>query len=122
MDPLTVARKMIAAIEAGDRASLESVLADEVVQIELPNRLVPNGAVRDKKAILEGFDRGAALMATQRYEMTGAVVQGEKAAVEVDWYAETKDKKTFRARFAFFIELKDGKIVAQRNYDCFDPF
>ena len=27
-----------------------------------------------------------------------------------------------RARFAQFYELRDGKIVAQRNYDCFDPW
>ena len=27
-----------------------------------------------------------------------------------------------RARFAVFIELRDGKIASQRNYDCFDPY
>lgn len=122
MDALSVARKMITAIETGDRAALESLLADDVVQIELPNRLVPAGITRDKQAILEGFDRGAALMASQRYEITGAVVQGSSAAVEVDWRATTKTGQSFRARFAFFFDVRDGQIVAQRNYDCFDPF
>jgi ketosteroid isomerase-like protein len=27
-----------------------------------------------------------------------------------------------RAYFAVFFEFRDGKIVAQRNYDCFDPW
>jgi hypothetical protein len=27
-----------------------------------------------------------------------------------------------RARFAIFLELRDGRIVRQGNYDCFDPF
>jgi ketosteroid isomerase-like protein len=27
-----------------------------------------------------------------------------------------------RAHFATFIEFRDGKIVAQRNYDCFEPW
>jgi ketosteroid isomerase-like protein len=27
-----------------------------------------------------------------------------------------------RAHFAVFIELRDGKIAEQRNYDCFEPF
>lgn len=122
MDPLTIAKELIAAIERGDRAALDRLLAGDVVQTELPNQLLPEGAVRDKKAILDAFERGAALMKTQRYEITGAVAQGDRAAVEVDWRAETTAGKAFRARFAFFFEVKDGKVVAQRNYDCFDPF
>jgi ketosteroid isomerase-like protein len=27
-----------------------------------------------------------------------------------------------RARFAMFLELRDGKIARQRNYDCFEPW
>ncbi len=27
-----------------------------------------------------------------------------------------------RAYFAMFLEFRDGKIVAQRNYDCFEPW
>lgn len=26
------------------------------------------------------------------------------------------------ARFGVFMELRDGKILSQHNYDCFDPF
>lgn len=113
---------MIAAIEDGDRASLADVFAEEVVQHELPNRLVPNGIVRDKAAILDAFDRGAALMAKQRFEVTNAIADGDRASIEADFFGETRDGKTFRARFAMFFETKNGKIIAQRNYDCFDPF
>ena len=27
-----------------------------------------------------------------------------------------------RVSSAMFLELRDGRIVAQRNYDCFEPF
>jgi ketosteroid isomerase-like protein len=27
-----------------------------------------------------------------------------------------------RAHIAAFLEFRDGKIVAQRNYDCYEPF
>ena len=27
-----------------------------------------------------------------------------------------------RARFAVFLQFRDGKIVSQRNYDCFEPW
>ena len=26
------------------------------------------------------------------------------------------------ARFAIFLDFRDGRIVRQRNYDCFDPW
>jgi ketosteroid isomerase-like protein len=122
MDALTVAKRMIAAIEAGDRETLAGLYADEAIQHELPNALVPRGIRRDKPAILEAFDRGGALMAKQRFEITNAVTQGRHAAVEADFFGEAKSGKTFRARFAMFFEVVDGKIVSQRNYDCFDPF
>jgi hypothetical protein len=27
-----------------------------------------------------------------------------------------------RARFAVFLDYRDGMIVQQRNYDCFEPW
>jgi ketosteroid isomerase-like protein len=27
-----------------------------------------------------------------------------------------------RARFAMFLEIREGRIARQRNYDCFYPF
>jgi ketosteroid isomerase-like protein len=27
-----------------------------------------------------------------------------------------------RAHIAAFLEFRDGRIVAQRNYDCYEPF
>ena len=29
---------------------------------------------------------------------------------------------TMRARFAIFLEYRDGRIARQPDYDCFDPF
>jgi ketosteroid isomerase-like protein len=122
MDAVTVARRMIAAIEAGERGQLADLYADDAVQHELPNALVSSGVQRDKRAILEAFDRGAALMAKQRFEIKNAVSDGRHAAIEADFVGEAKNGKVFRARFAMFFEVVDGKIVSQRNYDCFDPF
>jgi len=31
-------------------------------------------------------------------------------------------KRAIGARFAIFLEIRDGKIAAQHNYDCFDPW
>jgi ketosteroid isomerase-like protein len=29
---------------------------------------------------------------------------------------------TMRARFGVFLTFRDGRILRQHNYDCFDPF
>ena len=57
------------------------------------------------------------------------VVDGNNVALEVDWSATLAIPvstlhagETMRARFAIFIEMKDGKIFRQRNYDCFEPW
>jgi ketosteroid isomerase-like protein len=50
-------------------------------------------------------------------------------ALEVLWtgnlaisYGTLKEGSQMRAHVAVFLEFRDGKIVNQRNYDCFDPW
>jgi ketosteroid isomerase-like protein len=128
-DPVAVARRYFEALAASDRAALESLLAPDIVQEELPNRLNPRGAVRDRAALLESFERGKTLLASQRFEIERSVVEAETAALEVVWtgtlalaLGSLGEGATMRARFAVFLEMRDGRIVRQRNYDCFDEF
>jgi len=50
-------------------------------------------------------------------------------AIELEWIgvlaipiASIPAGGEMRAHFAIFLEFRDGKIVRQRNYDCFVPF
>ncbi len=89
---------------------------------------MPNGATRDLTALKEGRVRGLGLLRAEHYELLQAVADGNLVAMEVLWTA-TIDKaagpfaagQSLRARFAIFLEFRDGLIVRQRNYDCFDP-
>jgi hypothetical protein len=55
---------------------------------------------------------------------------GDTVALEVLWagtlavpLGSLPAGSELRARFAVFLEFqKDGKIIRQRNYDCFDPW
>ena len=54
---------------------------------------------------------------------------GNRVGLEVIWtgtravpVATLPAGAQMRARFAVFLEFRDGRIVAQRNYDCFDPW
>jgi len=66
---------------------------------------------------------------SQRYEIRNALANGDRVALEVEWTATLKVPVgkipaggQMRAHFGVFIDFRDGKIVGQRNYDCFDPF
>jgi ketosteroid isomerase-like protein len=123
-------RRYFAALEAGATGeALAAFYAPEVVQEEFPNRLNPHGARRDLAAILDAAERGRQVMAAQRYEILSAVAEGDRVAVEFRWagtlavaVASLPAGAEMRGRFACFLEFRAGRIVAQRNYDCFEPW
>src|SRR4051812_27570240 len=128
-DNLTIARRYLESIESGEPGDSLAFFAPDVVQEEFPNRLTPQGARRDLAAIQEAGERGRKVMTAQRYEVLNAVVNGDHVALEVQWtgtlavpYESIPAGGAMRARFAVFLELRDGKIVRQRNYDCFEPW
>jgi ketosteroid isomerase-like protein len=125
---LGTARRYLAALGHGTSGGLE-FFAPDVVQEEFPNRLLPNGAVRDLAALQAAAQRGAKVMKQQSFEILNAVASGEQVAVEALWTGEAAVPVgslpaggRMRARFAIFLTFRDGKIVRQHNYDCFDPF
>ena len=101
-----------------------------VVQEEFPNRFLPQGARRTLRELGEAAERGRKVMASQRFEVLRMVADADTVVVESEWsgtLAVALDEATpagtvMRARFAQFFEFEGGKIVAQRNYDCFYPW
>jgi ketosteroid isomerase-like protein len=127
---LELTRGYFAALEGGATGeALAAFYAPEVVQEEFPNRFDPRGARRDLAAILDAAARGQRAMASQRYEVVQAVADGGRVAVEFLWsgtlavpFASLPAGAEVRGRCACFLEFRDGRIVAQRNYDCFEPW
>jgi len=127
---LKTAQQYLAALEQRvDRNTLAGFFAPDVVQEEFPNRLMPTGARRDLTAILDGHERGQELMSGQRFEIKGALVSDNLVALEVLWtgtlavaLGSLPEGGQMRAHFAVFLEFRDGKIVTQRNYDCFEAW
>ncbi len=119
-----------ATIEDGaDPQEIEAFYAPNVVQTEFPNRFAPIGATRGLKEILEASERGRSTMSSQRFELLNLVADGSTVVVEAEWsgtlavsFGDIQSGTVMRARFAQFFELNDGRIVAQRSYDCFYPW
>ncbi|HVJ89727.1 MAG TPA: nuclear transport factor 2 family protein [Labilithrix sp.] len=129
-DNAALARRFIAALEAGTTGdALAAFFHDDVEQHELPNRLVAEGARRDRAALLSSAEKGQKVLRSQRYEVLNVVAEGDHVAVEMRWRGELaiplgalKPGDTIGGQFAFFLEVREGRIHRIRNYDCYDPF
>jgi ketosteroid isomerase-like protein len=128
-DPLAIALRYLALVEAmAPTSELESVLHPDIVHRRYPNRFDPNGLVADRVQMVAAAEKGRALITDQRYAVRNSVVQGATVMLEIDWSGALKIPlgplaagHTLRAACAMVLEIRDGKIIAQRNYDCFDP-
>jgi ketosteroid isomerase-like protein len=129
-DVIELTRRYFAALERGATGdALAAFYAPEVVQEEFPNRLLPNGARRNLKGILEAAERGQRVMTAQRFEVLHLVADGDRVAVEFLWsgtlavpLGPLPAGASMRGRFASFLDFRDGRIVSQRSYDCFEPW
>jgi predicted ester cyclase len=125
-----IAREYLRAIEAGETGeNLARFFDPELMLEEFPNRLSPQGRRSGLAQALEAAERGQKLLAGQSYEIHSVIENGERLALEVTWIGTLKIPvenlpagSQMRARFAVFLEFRNARIVAQRNYDCFDPW
>ncbi len=129
-DNIEIARRYLKAIEQGATgATLARFFAPNVVMELFPNRLAPQGSRSGLAEMLEAAEGGQKALSSQHYEIKHDVASGDTVALEVLWVgtlaisiAGLSPGSQMRAHFAVFLEFRDGKILAQRNYDCFDPW
>jgi SnoaL-like domain len=112
-----------------NEGQLREFFSAEVVQRELPSRLVPGGVERNLEQICEGSKKGQAVVESQRFDVKSALVMGDRVALEVTWSARLKvplgklqPGDTLTAHCGFFFRMHAGRIAEQNNYDCFEAF
>ncbi len=122
--------RYLQALESGASGeALALFFHPEAVQREYPNALNPKGQARDVKKLLADSERVKTLLTSQRYDVKNTLVQGDTVALEVEWTGtlaiplrSLAAGAQLRALCGMFLTFKDGRILSQRNYDCFDPF
>ena len=127
---LALVRRFLDAMEnAADPETVEAFFTHDAIAVEYPNRITNTTARRDLTAMRLAGERGRQVCPTQHYELHSAIAIGNLVAVELTWTAtisvalgKTPAGGQIRAHFGAFYEIRDGKIAAIRNYDCFDPF
>ena len=123
-------RAYLAALAAGAVGDeLARFFTADAVQVELPNKLNPNGGQSDLPTILERAARGQKLLQRQTYAIRSELADGSRVAVEALWsgmlalpVGALPAGAEMKAHFAMFFELAGGRISSQRNYDCFEPW
>ena len=125
-----IATAYIRALESGATGDdVARFFSPDATVTEFPNRFTPNGATRNLENVRAAAERGRKVMQRQRYDIVSMTAEGERVAIELDWTGTLSTPVgslpaggEMRAHVAVVLEFRDGKIVAQRHYDCYEPF
>jgi ketosteroid isomerase-like protein len=97
-------------------------------QVELPSLMRPDGHTRKLAEMLEAYRAGAGFLLWQQYDIDNVVDDGEQVAVQLRWTATTAVDAgalpagtELVAHVAIFYQFRDGKILRQSSYDCYEP-
>jgi len=123
------AQRYLRCIEAGNYAGVAELFASDAVVEQLPNRIYPAGLRSGVAEMAGAFERGRRLLSKQTYEIKSSAAEGDRIALEVLWtgtlalpFGALAAGAEMRAHSAMFLEFREGKIVSQRNYDCFESW
>lgn len=101
----------------------------DIEHIEFPNTLTQNQKIRNFTQLKEVFEKLVKMSQEQNYEILKSYTQGETVVLEMIWTAKLAVPignipvgGELKAYIAQFSDFKDGKIIKQRSYDCFEPF
>jgi len=128
---LDIVKEYFGLLEAfsDERSAFERILHREFRQKEFPNILNKNGQESDFEDSLKRAGLGSKVLSKQTYEITHHIETESEIVVEALWRGRMavdagplKANQEIKAQFCIVCEFKDGKIVRQRNYDCFYPF
>jgi ketosteroid isomerase-like protein len=126
---IATVRRLITAIEGFDLETVGQLYHPDVVQTEHPNRLYAKGQVRDRATMLRDLPKGKTVLRSQRYPIDSIVGAGDRVVVEMRWegilavpLGTLQPGDAMIAHICMVFTLRDGQVVAQSNYDCYEPF
>ena len=109
-------------------SDLQSFLHPEIIWREMPNRFAPAGRTSLYEAILATWEKGREFLPEQDYRLLQVIVRGDTAALEIGWrgrlsrpLANLPAGAELSGHVATFLQFRDGKIIGQTDYPCYDP-
>jgi ketosteroid isomerase-like protein len=126
----SLARQYLKAVESlGPLKDVAAFYGPDVVFQEFPNRIAPQGRVRRAGDLSAAYQKGQQLLQSQTYAVQRIMEAGDEVAVELEWTGvlaipvmNLPAGSEMKAFVAMFLTFREGKIISQRNYDCYPPF
>ncbi len=113
----------------GGPKTIADFFATDAIFHEFPNRIQPQGRVRRFADLGAAYEQGRKILQSQSYDVQRIVENGDEVAVELEWHGvlavpvmNLPAGSEMKGFVAMFFTFRDGKIVSQRNYDCYPPF
>lgn len=127
---LAVVRRYLAILERDPAdPELETLLDPEFVFREYPNRLNPEGRTLTLAQLRAVTAKARQISIEQKYTIRNALAVADELALEVEWmgrfnlaFANTPAGEPIRASLGMFITFRRGRLLSQRNYDCYTAF
>jgi hypothetical protein len=125
-DHLDLLRELYAAVSAG--TDVARFWHPDAEQIEYPSLLRPAGHRRPLAELLAAGELGRQVITGQHYDVRNALEQDDRAAVQLTWTATVVQDlpgvpagTRLTAHVAAFYEFRDGLVLRQSSYDCYEP-
>jgi uncharacterized protein len=115
-----IVRNFFDTLSAGELEKLRMLLHENAVWGIMATGIQGAGDKHGRKEIIDDFLKpireGLFEPADPKVVIQHLVVQGPYAAVEAKGLGKLKNGKNYDNRYAFFIEIKDGQVIALREY------
>lgn len=130
-DLLALARQYVKDLSDGKSGEelIAAYFSKDAMQTEFPNKLMVNGQVSDYAELIERSKKGKHVVVQQLFSIEHEHAHDNTVILEVLWkgiftipIGHTTPGGTITAHIAMVLEFENGKIIRQRNYDCYEPF
>jgi ketosteroid isomerase-like protein len=118
-----------AAASMGPFENVTDFYASDIMIQEFPNRIAPQGRIRRAADLRAAYEQGRKILQSQIYAVQRLFEAGDEVVAELEWTGilavpvmNLPAGSEMKAFVAMFLTFRDGKIVSQRNYDCYPPF
>jgi len=111
-----------------DPAGLDDLVHPDARFVERPCLVSPRGRERDVDAARAGLAHSRSLLSAQRIDVRDHLVAGDRVVTRAVWTGTLahdagplRAGTELRAECSMFFTVRDGRIAAQENFDCYHP-